>query len=100
MKPFDIQEFARDLAMGRNAIASEIDAGKWIKIGHEFAALEAQFRAAQADPKVVMPSALSLAIEGVLMKVARPAGPYASVPSQRRSELELTTDGRQLEPGK
>lgn len=80
-------------------IAAEVDLGKWIKIGHEFSALEAQFRAAQDDPKVLMPSALALAIEGVLQRVALPASPYAPTSTQRRSDIELSVDGRQIHSG-
>jgi hypothetical protein len=64
--------------------------------------LDAMYRSAQADPKTVMPTKLSLAIESVLGLVTMGASPFTERRKHPRTELrhdDCAPDGRHIRPG-
>lgn len=99
---FDLGKMLFDsIAETNRVMMAGVDAGAegvWIKVGPSLRTLEKQYRAAQADPKAVIPTALSLAIESVLQhaKQAAPADPFAD---RRTEDFGVSPCGRSRREG-
>lgn len=104
-KPLDMGKMLFESIAETNAVMMRgVEAGAegvWIKVGPSILALEKHYRAAQANPEAKLPTALSLAIEGLLkLATTEGASPYTDRRAQRRvGNGDMSPRGGELEPG-